>query len=45
MILARGMAEQLRYDLKYLRHWSPSLDLKKIANTVTLDTRQSNSLC
>jgi putative colanic acid biosynthesis UDP-glucose lipid carrier transferase len=36
----QGMAERVRYDLKYLRHWSPLLDLKKMTSTVTLVVRQ-----
>jgi putative colanic acid biosynthesis UDP-glucose lipid carrier transferase len=38
------MAERVRYDLEYLRHWSPLLDLKILARTVTLVVGQSKHL-
>ena len=30
------MQARVRYDLDYLRHWSPGLDLKIIAKTALL---------
>jgi putative colanic acid biosynthesis UDP-glucose lipid carrier transferase len=28
------MSERVRYDLEYLRHWSPWLDIKIIVKTI-----------
>lgn len=38
------MAERVRYDLEYLRHWSPWLDLKILVRTLTLVVSQSKNV-
>ncbi len=38
------MAERVRYDLEYLRYWSPWLDLKIIARTLTLVVGQNKTV-
>jgi putative colanic acid biosynthesis UDP-glucose lipid carrier transferase len=38
------MAERVRYDLEYLQHWSPWLDLKIIARTFTLIVSHKNTV-
>jgi putative colanic acid biosynthesis UDP-glucose lipid carrier transferase len=42
--LLEKMAERVRYDLEYLRHWSPLLDLKILIKTLTLVVRQSKNV-
>lgn len=37
------MEERIRYDLEYMRNWSPLLDLKIILKTVTLIFRDNNA--
>ncbi len=38
------MAARVRYDLEYLRHWSPWLDLKIIVRTLMLVVSQSKTV-
>ncbi|HEY4342360.1 MAG TPA: undecaprenyl-phosphate glucose phosphotransferase [Steroidobacteraceae bacterium] len=38
------MAERVRYDLEYLRHWSPWLDLKILVRTLTIVVGQNKNV-
>jgi putative colanic acid biosynthesis UDP-glucose lipid carrier transferase len=42
--LLEKMAARVRYDLEYLRHWSPWLDLKIIVRTLMLVVSQSKTV-
>jgi putative colanic acid biosysnthesis UDP-glucose lipid carrier transferase len=36
------MSERVRYDLEYLRHWSPWLDVKIVFRTLALVIHAKN---